>query len=153
MMGDRKTRKIDFVVADDAGEPPRTAANTRRLAEQSAVFAFVGVPGTAQNQAVRQFINQHEIPSIFVYASVYEFGDGARNPWIISIMPSFTTEAAIYAEYVNQVRREAKVAALYINTGFGENFMAGFRGGIAGSRSRSWGRKPAAPLTRPSIRR
>jgi branched-chain amino acid transport system substrate-binding protein len=133
-MGDGKTRKIDFVIADDAGEPPRTVANTRRLAEQSDVFAFVGVPGTAQNQAVRQYINQRQIPSIFVYASVYEFGDEARNPWIIGIMPSFTTEAAIYAEYLKQVRPEAKVAALYINTDFGENFMAGFRSGIAGSK-------------------
>ena len=49
-------------------------------------------------------------------------------------MPSFTTEAAIYAEYLKQVRPEAKVAALYINTDFGENFMAGFKAGIAGSK-------------------
>jgi ABC-type branched-subunit amino acid transport system substrate-binding protein len=133
-MGDGKTRKIDFVIADDAGEPPRTVANTRRLAEQSGVFAFVGVPGTAQNQAIRQYINQRQIPNIFVYASVYEFGDEARNPWVITGMPSFTTEAAIYAEYLKQVRPEAKVSALYINTDFGANFMAGFKAGIAGSK-------------------
>ncbi len=133
-MGDGKTRQIDFVIADDAGEPPRTVANTRRLAEQSDVFAFVGVPGTAQNQAIRQYINQRQIPSIFVYASVYEFGDETRNPWIIGSMPSFTTEAAIYAEYLKQVKPEAKVAALYINTDFGENFMAGFRAGIVGTK-------------------
>jgi ABC-type branched-subunit amino acid transport system substrate-binding protein len=133
-MGDGKTRKIDFVIADDAGEPPRTVANTRRLVEQSGVFGFVGLPGTAQNQAIRQYINQRKIPNILVYASVYEFGDEARNPWIITGMPSFTTEAAIYAEYLKQVRPEAKVSALYINTDFGANFMAGFKAGIAGSK-------------------
>ncbi|TCT05460.1 ABC transporter substrate-binding protein [Aquabacter spiritensis] len=132
-MGDGKTRTIEFIVTDDANEPPRALTNTRRMVEQNQIFALVGVVGTLQNQAIRSYITQRKVPSLFVYSGVYEFGMETQNPMSTSLVPSFTTESAIYAEYLKQKKPNAKVAILYLNTDFGQNFVAGFKAAINGS--------------------
>jgi len=129
-MGDGKTRKVELVIMDDANEPPRTVTNARRMAEQTKVFAFVGSVGTPQNQAIKAYTSQNKIPNIFIYSGIYEWGDDKQNPWGIGMVPSFTTEAAIYAKYLQETKPEAKVAMLYINTDFGTNFLDGFKAAI-----------------------
>jgi ABC-type branched-subunit amino acid transport system substrate-binding protein len=129
-MGDGKTRKIELVIGDDANEPPRTMTNARRMAEQNKVFAFVGSVGTPQNQALKPYLAEKKIPNVFIYSGIYEFGDPGRNPWGIGMVPSFTTEAAIYARHLQENRPEAKVGILYINTDFGTNFVDGFKAAI-----------------------
>ena len=104
---------------DDANEPPRTVTNARRMAEQTKVFAFVGSVGTPQNQAIKAYTAQNKIPNIFIYSGIYEWGDEKQNPWGIGMVPSFTTEAAIYAKYLQEHKPDAKVAMLYLNTDFG----------------------------------
>jgi branched-chain amino acid transport system substrate-binding protein len=132
-MGDGKTRKIEFIIADDANEPPRALNNARRLIEQNEIFALVGAIGTLQNQAIKPYITQKKVPSLFVYSGVYEFGDEKLNPMSTPLVPSFTTEAAIYAEYLKRVKPNAKVGILYLNTDFGQNFLSGFKEAIKGS--------------------
>jgi len=112
-MGDGKTRQVELVIMDDANEPPRTVTNARRMAEQNKVFAFVGSVGTPQNQAIKAYITQNKIPNIFIYSGIYEWGDSKQNPWGIGMVPSFTTEAAIYAKYLEEHKPNAKVAMLY----------------------------------------
>lgn len=133
-MGDGKTRKIDFIIADDANEPPRTVINARRMVEQDGVFAFVGEVGTPQNQAVKPYLAQKHIPSIFIYSGIYEWGDQKESPWGTMLVPSFTTEAAIYAKYLEKYKPNAKVGVLYINTDFGSNFLDGFKKAIVGTK-------------------
>ena len=109
-MGDGKTRQVELVIMDDANEPPRTVTNARRMAEQTKVFAFVGSVGTPQNQAIKAYTAQNKIPNIFIYSGIYEWGDEKQNPWGIGMVPSFTTEAAIYAKYLQEHKPDAKVA-------------------------------------------
>lgn len=132
-MMDGKTRTVEFIITDDGNEPPRALANTRRMVEQNQVFMLAGMSGTLQNQAIRPYIQQHSVPSLFVYSGVYEFGVEKANPMSTPLVPSFTTEAAIYAEYLKQNKPNAKVAILYLNTDFGQNFVAGFKAAIQGS--------------------
>jgi ABC-type branched-subunit amino acid transport system substrate-binding protein len=132
-MGDGKTRKIDFIIADDGNEPPRALNNARRLVERDQVFALAGVIGTLQNQAIKPYLTQRKVPSLYVYSGVYEFGNEKINPMSTPLVPSFTTESAIYAEYVKRVKPNAKVGILYLNTDFGQNFLAGFKEAIKGS--------------------
>ena len=128
-MGDGKTRQVEFVIMDDANEPPRTVTNARRMAEQNRVFAFVGSVGTP-NQAIKAYTSQNKIPNIFIYSGIYEWGDDKQNPWGIGMVPSFTTEAAIYARHLQEHKPDAKVAMLYLNTDFGQNFLEGFKAAI-----------------------
>ena len=136
-MGDGKTRQVELVIMDDANEPPRTVTNARRMAEQNRVFAFVGSVGTPQNQAIKAYTAQNKIPNIFIYSGIYEWGDEKQNPWGIGMVPSFTTEAAIYARHLEEHKPAAKVAMLYLNTDFGQNFLEGFKAAIKGTKSSS----------------
>ena len=133
-MGDGKTRKIELVIQDDANEPPRTVTNARRMVEQMGIFAFVGSVGTPQNQAIKSYIAEKKVPNIFIYSGIYEWGDPKQNPWGTMLVPSFTTEAAIYAKYLETYKPEAKVAILYLNTDFGLNFLEGFKKAITGTK-------------------
>ncbi len=133
-MGDGKTRKIELVIMDDANEPPRTVTNARRMVEQMGVFAFVGAVGTPQNQAIKAYVAQKKVPNLFIYSGIYEWGDEKQNPWGTMLVPSFTTESAIYAKYLEQNKPNAKVAILYINTDFGTNFLDGFKAAIKGTK-------------------
>lgn len=143
-MGDGKTRKIDLVIMDDANEPPRTVTNARRMVEQMGVFAFVGAVGTPQNQAIKSYIVQKQVPDLFIYSGIYEWGDEKQNPWGTMLVPSFTTESAIYAKYLEQTKPDAKVAVLYINTDFGTNFVDGFKAAIKGTKISLTGTQSAA---------
>jgi branched-chain amino acid transport system substrate-binding protein len=132
-MGDGKTRKIELIIMDDANEPPRTLTNARRMVEQNGIFAFVGSVGTPQNQAIKSYIAEKKVPNIFIYSGIYEWGDEKENPWGTMMVPSFTTESAIYAKYLIENKPNAKVAILHINTDFGTNFLDGFKTAIKGS--------------------
>ena len=132
-MGDGKTRKVELVIMDDANEPPRTVTNARRMAEQMGVFAFVGSVGTPQNQAIKAYVTENKIPNLFIYSGIYEWGDEKQNPWGTMLVPSFTTESAIYAKYLQANKPNAKVAMLHINTDFGTNFLDGFKAAIKGT--------------------
>lgn len=132
-MGDGKTRMIEFIIMDDAGEPPRTIANVRSMVERDQVFMLAGLVGTQQNQAIAPYLKERGVPSIFPYTGTYEFGDENKNPMSVPLVPSFTTEAAIYAEYLKANKPDAEVAASYFNTDFGQNFLDGFKKTIEGS--------------------
>ena len=149
-MGDGKTRKVELVIQDDANEPPRTVTNARRMVEQMGIFAFVGSVGTPQNQAIKPYIAEKHIPNIFIYSGIYEWGDEKQNPWGTMLVPSFTTEAAIYAKYLQTYKPNAKVGILYINTDFGLNFLDGFKKAIAGSDVKLVGEQSAA-TTDPTV--
>jgi branched-chain amino acid transport system substrate-binding protein len=133
-MGDGKTRKVELVIMDDANEPPRTVTNARRMVEQMGVFAFVGAVGTPQNQAIKAYVAQKQVPNLFIYSGIYEWGDEKQNPWGTMLVPSFTTESAIYAKYLEQFKPDAKVGILHINTDFGTNFLDGFKAAIKGTK-------------------
>ena len=105
-MGDGKTRQVELVIMDDANEPPRTVTNARRMAEQNKVFAFVGSRRHAAEPGDQGLYGQKKIPNIFIYSGIYEWGDEKQNPWGIGMVPSFTTEAAIYAKYLEEHKPE-----------------------------------------------
>lgn len=131
-MGDGKTRTIELVVQDDALDPQRTMTNVRKMVEQSDVFALLGTAGTPNNQAIGRYLDQRAVPNLFMYSGVHEFTDG--HAWMIGLVPSFTTEAAVFAEYLKANKPQAKIALLYVNTETGLSFQAGLRAALNGSK-------------------
>lgn len=131
-MGDGKTRSIELVVQDDALDPQRTMTNVRKLVEQNGVYALVGTAGTPNNQAIGRYLDQRKVPNLFMYSGVHELADG--RAWLIGLVPSFTTEAAVFADYLKKNKPDAKLALLYVNTETGQTFQAGLRTAIQGSR-------------------
>ena len=59
-------RRIRYVFYDDAYNPAQTVQLTRRLVEQDKVLAIFNSVGTANNLAVREYLNALEVPQLFV---------------------------------------------------------------------------------------
>lgn len=131
-MGDGKTRSIELMVQDDALDPQRTMTNVRKLVEQTEVFSLIGTAGTPNNQAIGRYLDQRKVPNLFMYSGVHELANG--RAWTIGLVPSFTTEAAVFAEYLKANKPAAKIALLYLNTETGQTFQAALHTAIKGSK-------------------
>jgi branched-chain amino acid transport system substrate-binding protein len=127
-------RKIEFVTLDDGYEPQRAVTNARKLVEQDKVFALFNPLGTANNVAIRDYLNQRKVPQLFVATGATLFGsDIAKYPFTSGFQPTYRTESKVYAQYLKQEKPTAKVAVLYQNDGFGKDLLGAFTEGIQGS--------------------
>lgn len=127
-------RKIEFVTLDDGYEPQRALTNARKLVEQDKVFALFNPLGTANNVAIRDYLNQKKVPQLFVATGATVFGsDQAKYPYTNGWQPTYQTESKVYAEYLKTAKPNAKVAVLLQNDGFGKDLLSGFTEGIKGS--------------------
>jgi branched-chain amino acid transport system substrate-binding protein len=127
-------RKIEFVTLDDAYEPPRAVQNARRLIQQEEVFALFNTLGTPNNVAIWDFVNEQEVPHLFVATGASLWGaDIEAHPWTTGWQPDYVTESQVYADYLEKEKPQAKVAVLYQNDAFGEDLLNGFKQAIEGT--------------------
>src|SRR5574340_356129 len=112
-MADGKTRKIKYVWYDDGYSPPKTLENAKRLVEQDGVAAVFGFLGTATSLAARDWLNQQQVPELFVASGAPTFGfDIDKYPWSVSGQASYSLEGTIYGDFVKSQNPNATVAHL-----------------------------------------
>jgi branched-chain amino acid transport system substrate-binding protein len=127
-------RKIEFLTLDDAYEPPRAVENARRLIQQEEVFALFNTLGTPNNAAIWDYVNEQEVPHLFVATGASLWGaDIDAHPWTIGWQPDYVTESQVYADFLEKEKPDAKVAVLYQNDAFGEDLLNGFKEAIKGT--------------------
>jgi branched-chain amino acid transport system substrate-binding protein len=130
-------RKIDYRIVDDAYNPAQTVQAVRRLVEQDRVFAVFNTLGTEANLAVRDYLNQIEVPQLFVASGATTWGrDAAKYPWTIGFQPSYAAEGLVYGQYIARARKKAKVAVLFQNDDYGKDLLASLKLGLGRSGSK-----------------
>lgn len=133
-MGDGKTRKVKYVWYNDEYSPPRTVEQVKRLVERDEVAAIVNILGTATNLAVWDYLNKRGIPQLYIGTGATVFGaDIDKHPWTMAWQVPYSTEAAIYAEFVKSKWPNARVAVLYQKDDFGEDLRGSFKRAVDGS--------------------
>ena len=121
-------RQIHFNVLDDQYIPANAVQATRQLVEQDHVFAMVGGLGTANQVAVRDYLNQMKVPQVFVSTGATTFGaDYKKYPWTIGWQPTYHAEGSAYAKYLNAHDSGAKVGVLYQNDDYGHDYLNSFK--------------------------
>lgn len=130
---DGVSRKITTVTYDDAYTPDKAAANVRRLVEDDDVFLVHGIVGTGTNVAVRDYLNEKEIPQVLADSPSSRWGDVEKHPWTRGWQPSFQIEAALFADYLQKEVPGAKVAVLYQNDAYGAEYVESFKRAIEGT--------------------
>lgn len=120
-------RSVTLLSLDDAYNPAKAVEQTRNLVEREGVKAMFASMGTAQNVAVQKYLNGKKVPQLFVYAGSDRFADPKNFPWTVPGLPTFSTEASVYAEYIHKTKPSAKVAVLYQNDDFGKEYLAAFK--------------------------
>ena len=108
-------RKITLISLDDGYSPPKTVEQTRRLVEQEHVLGIFDSLGTAPNAAIQVYLNEQHVPH-FAISGANRFNDPARYPWTMGVIASYETEGRIYAKYILQNIKDAKIGVLIRTT-------------------------------------
>ena len=126
-------RKISYRVYDDAYNPAQTVQLTRRLVEQDSVFAVFNSVGTANNLAIRDYLNAQRVPQLFAGDGSQTIGRSFRShPWTMGFLMSYRGEGDVYGRNLVRTRPRARVAVLYENTELGRDMLTGLTRAIAG---------------------
>ena len=125
-------RQIEFTALDDGYEPGRTATNVQRLVNEDGVFALFNVIGTANNLAIWDSLDEDCVPNLYAGTGSPLWGDPA-HPWTIGSFPSYSLEAVMYANHLEENQPDAKVALLTQNDDFGRAYVDTFKAAIEGT--------------------
>jgi branched-chain amino acid transport system substrate-binding protein len=123
-------RKTNFISYDDAFRPPKTVEQTRKLVESDEVLLIFSPTATQSSGAVMPYLNRQKVPQLFVASGASKFSNPKEFPWTMGWIPSYRTEAAIYARHILSQNRDAKIAILYQRDDFGRDYLEGLKRGL-----------------------
>ena len=121
--------KLELTIEDDQFNSNLTTPAVEKLIDSTKVNLFAGMIGTANNQAVRDLLNEECYPQLFSLTGAPIWGDVETFPWTLGGLPPYNTETAIY---VDDIKREfpdgATAAIFHANSEFGEAYQTAFTG-------------------------
>lgn len=123
-------RKIRFISRDDSSNPRTAVEHTSELVEQERVHLMFGSFGTPSNLATRTYLNERNIPQLFVASGDEEWAHPKRFPWTMGWQPTFRAEGRIYANYIQAAYPSRKIAVLWQNDQFGRDLFRGLQEGL-----------------------
>ena len=145
-------RKITYKDLDDAYSPPQAVQLAKQLVEQDHVFAMFNTLGTPSNTAIRPYLNQNQVPQLFVATGASTWGaDAAKFPWTIGWQPDYQSEAIIYARYLMKDDPNAKIAVLYQNDDYGKDYLKGLKDGLGAKAASMIVAEESYETTEPSV--
>jgi len=118
-------RKINFVSVDSGSDTNQAVTLAHRLVEQDQVLLTVGIWGSPTNLAIRPYMNEKQVPQLFVNAPDSAFDDPSHFPWTMGFQPTKRTEGLVYARYVLHQTPSAKIAILVSSDGSGKDWVQG----------------------------
>ena len=124
-------RRIEYRYVDDGYNPADTVRQTRQLVQEDKVFAIFNSVGTEHALAVRPYLNELQVPQLFVGSGLTALAaERRRYPWTMGYLPRFAGEAALYGRYVARTKPGARIAVLHEDSEYGEDMFAGLREGL-----------------------
>lgn len=111
-------RKVELVTLDDAYDPAKTVANTKKLIEEDKVFALVGYIGTATTTEAMKVFAEAKVPLVGTLTGA----DSLRNPvnrYLFLVRGTYGDEAEAIVNH--QVSLGIKnIAVFYQNDAYGK---------------------------------
>jgi branched-chain amino acid transport system substrate-binding protein len=123
-------RKINFISYDDGYSPPKMVEQARKLVESDEVLLILNPLGTPGNTAIQKYMNQKQVPQLFVSTGAAKWNDPKNFPWTMGWQPSYQVEARIYAQYILNNYPGKTVGILYANDDFGKDYLVGLKEGL-----------------------
>ena len=121
-------RQIEYLYRDDAYNPTNTSTVVNELVLQDEVFAMVGGVGTATHAAAVDFLNDEEVPDLFVSSGSLQWGDDPEAyPWTFGWQTDYEVEAKIAAQWIGENYPDARVGMLVQDDDMGRDGEAGVR--------------------------
>lgn len=118
-------RTITLKVEDDAYNPSQTATKTRKLILEDKVFALVGSLGTPTHTSVIDFINQSQVPDLFVSSGSLSWNQPEKYPYTFGWQLDYATEGKILADHVQKTWPDKKACSFGQADDFGQDGVKG----------------------------
>jgi branched-chain amino acid transport system substrate-binding protein len=120
-------RKIKFISYDDGYQPPKTVEMVRKLVESDEVLMIFQLLGTPTNIAIQKYLNQKQMPQLFIFSGASRFGDPKNYPWTMGWQPDYATEGGVYAKHILASGKDARIGILFQNDDSGKDGVVGFQ--------------------------
>jgi len=115
--------KVKYTRLDDGYEPARSVAVTRRLVEETKIFALVAAVGTATNVAVIPYAKEKDLPMIGPIGGSSKFFVESN---VFPLLPDYGWSAASDADYALSDLKLKHLALLWENDELGRSAKRGF---------------------------
>lgn len=118
-------RKIVYHYFDDGYNPAKTKAGVKQLQESDhSIFAWVGGVGSAPGLAVKDYLQEREVPWIGPSAGSLAWVD-PPSKYLFAVYPLYIIEAKALVKYAVETLKKKKIAIVYQNDEYGKNGMKG----------------------------
>jgi branched-chain amino acid transport system substrate-binding protein len=128
-------RMIKFISLDNGCDNQKSLDLAKRLVEQDGVLLLFSVLGAETNLAIRSYMNEKQVPQLFLESSSAVFDDPSHFPWTMGFFATHRSEGRAYAKYILQNKPIGKIGVLSVNADTGREFVAGLRDGLGGKAS------------------
>ncbi|MFF2453733.1 ABC transporter substrate-binding protein [Isoptericola sp. NPDC058082] len=118
-------RSIEYVVKDDGYNPANTQTVVRELVQEDQVFALLGGLGTPTHASVLDYLDQNDVPDLFVASGSTLWDDPEGHPNTFGFNADYVVEGAALAQYAADEHAGQKLCVLGQDDDFGEEFLAG----------------------------
>lgn len=144
-------RKIVFISYDDSYSPPKTVEQIRKLVEQDEVLFTFQTLGTPTNSAIHKYMNAKKVPHLFVATGATKWGDPENFPWTMGWQPNYQTEGQIYARYILENVKDAKIGILFQNDDYGKDYVHGLKMGLGDKAAKMIVKEVSYEVTDPTV--
>ena len=120
-------RQVEYIVRDDAYNPTNTSQVTNQLVLQDEIFAMMGGLGTPTHSAVLDFLNEEEVPDLFVSSGALAWNQPEEYPYTFGWQPNYTVEGKVIGKYIAETFPDAKVGLFGQGDDFGRDGFAGIK--------------------------
>ena len=125
-------RKFKLVIADSRGDAAGTAEATKRLVEQSGVFALVGSFEPVGCEATNEFLKRREVPLVGP-VTLSPRMPAVPNPYVFYLLPSFADQSRSLVDFIGagasqpEGRRASRLAIVYANNDLAQDALSGVK--------------------------
>jgi ABC-type branched-subunit amino acid transport system substrate-binding protein len=120
-------REIEYTVRDDTYNPATTTQVTNQLVLQDEIFGMLGGLGTPTHSAVLDFLNEEEVPDLFVSSGATAWDQPEEYPYTFGWQPQYEVEGKIIGQYIAEEFPDAKVGLFLQGDELGEDGSAGVK--------------------------
>ncbi|MFB7892927.1 ABC transporter substrate-binding protein [Microbacterium sp. NPDC056044] len=118
-------RSIEYLVKDDGYNPANTQTVVRELVQEDEVFAILNGLGTPTHTAVLDYLNQNEVPDLFVASGSTSWNQPEKYPYTFGFNADYVVEGAALAQYAADEYTDATVCLLGQDDDFGDEMIEG----------------------------
>ncbi len=123
-------RKLTLVTYDDGYNPKKTVELVRKLVEEDKVLLLFQTLGTPSNIAIQKYLNQKQVPQLFVASGATRFADPKGYPWTMGWSPTYAAEAAMYARDALTHGKNPRIAVLVQDDEYGKDYLDAFKAAL-----------------------